>query len=86
MASDVFVVILCDCNESGPLESIEDGIVIGNHLPVIKDEAVVVGIVMGHVDYLCPAELVLQLIHELDLDGEGGTCLLRLWHSRKSCW
>lgn len=85
MVIDV-VVVLCDCNESGPLESIEDGIVIGNHLPIIKNEAVVVGIVVGHVDDLGPPELVLQLVHELDLREMTRTCLLRLWHSRKSCW
>lgn len=85
MAIDV-VVVLCDCDESGPLESIEDGIVIGNHLPIIKNEAIVVGIIVGHVDDLCPSELVLQLVHELDLHVATCTCLLRLWHSRKSCW
>ena len=63
--------MLCDCDESGPLESIEDGVVVGDDLAVVEHEAVVVGVVVGDVDDLGPAQLVLQLGHELDLRERG---------------
>lgn len=80
------MLIMCDCDRSGPLESIEDGVVIGDDLAIIEHESVVVSVVVRHVDDLRPAQLVLQLVHQLDLHVDRSTCLLRLWHSRKSFW
>jgi hypothetical protein len=39
---------------------------------------------VGHVHDLGLAELLLEFVHEFDLSWWGNTCLLRLWHSRKS--
>ena len=69
---------------SGPLELLEDGVVIGDGASIVEDELVVELVVVGHVHDLGLAELLLEFVHEFDLSGWGNTCLLRLWHSRKS--
>lgn len=55
------------CSWSCPLEATEDGVIIGDNFSIIEDEAIVVLIVVWHVDDLCLPELLLQFAHELHL-------------------
>ena len=55
------------CSWSCPLEATEDGIIIGDNFSIIEYKAIVVLIVMGHVDDLGLSKLLLQFVHKFDL-------------------
>ena len=52
---------------SGPFESGEHGVVVGNGFAIIKDELIIGGVIVGNVDDFGFTKLILQFGHEFDL-------------------